>query len=163
MLERWPNITSAIIHDRLRENHKEFAAHYQTVRMYVTALREILGIPTEKAIRQYMEVTELSPGVQAQVDMGQMLMKDMYNKSVRIYLFTMVLSHSRKKFIYFQDRPYKAADFIEAHDIAFKYYGGRTDEIAYDQDRVMTVAENAGDLIITGKIPRSLLREKVEK
>jgi transposase len=149
LLERWPSITSAIIHDRLRENHADFKAHYQTVRMYVTALREILGIPTEKAIRQYTEVTELSPGAQAQVDMGQMLMKDMYNKSVRIYIFTMVMSHSRKKFVYFQDRPYKAADFIEAHDIAFRYYGGRTEEIAYDQDRVMTVAENAGDLIFT--------------
>jgi transposase len=81
--------------------------------------------------------------------MGQMLMKDMYNKSVRIYIFTMVMSHSRKKFVYFQDRPYKAADFIEAHDLAFKYFGGRTEEIAYDQDRVMTVSENAGDLIFT--------------
>jgi len=60
-----------------------------------------------------------------------------------------IMSHSRKKFVYFQDRPYKAADFIEAHDMAFKYYGGRTDEIAYDQDRVMMVAENAGDLIFT--------------
>ena len=117
--------------------------------MYVTALREVLGIPTEKSIRQYTEVTELSPGIQAQVDMGQKLMSDMYNKKVRIYIFTMVMSHSRKKFVCFQDRPYKAADFIEAHDRAFKYYGGRTDEIAYDQDRVMTVAENAGDLIFT--------------
>lgn len=25
LLETWPNITSAIIHDRLRENHKDFA------------------------------------------------------------------------------------------------------------------------------------------
>lgn len=32
---------------------------------------------------------------------------------------------------------------------AFKYYGGRTQEIVYDQDRVMTVSENAGDLILT--------------
>ena len=89
LLERWPSITSAIIDDRLRENHANFKAHYQTVRMYASALRELLGIATEKAIRQYTEVTELAPGVQAQADMGQMLMKDMYNKSVRIYIFTM--------------------------------------------------------------------------
>ena len=31
LLETWPNITSAIIHDRLRENRPEFSAHYQTV------------------------------------------------------------------------------------------------------------------------------------
>ena len=59
------------------------------------------------------------------------------------------MSHPRKKFVYFQGRRYKAADFIEAHDIAFKYYGGRSDEIAYGQDRVMAVGENAGDLIFT--------------
>lgn len=149
LLETYPNITSSIIHDRLRENHEGFEPHYQTVRIYVTGLREILGIPTAVQIRQYTEVSELAPGVQAQVDMGQMLMKDMYNKSVRIYIFSMVMSHSRKKFVSFQDHAYNALEFIEAHDMAFRYFGGRTDEIAYDQDRVMTVAENAGDLLFT--------------
>jgi hypothetical protein len=38
---------------------------------------------------------------------------------------------------------------VEAHDLAFRYFGGRTDEIVYDQDRVMMVAENAGDLLFT--------------
>jgi hypothetical protein len=61
----------------------------------------------------------------------------------------MVLSHSRKKFVHFQDLPYTASDFIGAHDLAFRYYGGRPEELVYDQDRVMTVSENAGDLILT--------------
>jgi hypothetical protein len=117
--------------------------------MYVTALRETLGIPTELKIRQYSEVAEQALGYQAQADMGQMLMKDMYGVSVRIYIFTMVMSHSRKKYVYIQDRPYNAQDFIEAHDKAFRYFGGRTEEIVYDQDRVMAVSENAGDLIFT--------------
>jgi len=149
LLETWPNITSAIIHDRLRENHKDFAPSYRSVSMYVTALREILGIPTGEKIRQFAEVAELPPGSQAQVDMGQKIMKDMFGKNVRIYIFTMVMSHSRKKFVSFRDHPYTAQDFIEAHDLAFRYFGGRTEEIVYDQDRVMTVAENAGDLIFT--------------
>ena len=149
LLETWPNITSAIIHDRLRENHVDFAPSYRSVSTYVTAMREILGIPTELKARQYAEVAELPPGQQSQVDMGQKVMRDMFNKSVRIYIFAMVVSHSRKKFVCFQDHPYTAQDFIEAHDLAFKYFGGRTDEIVYDQDRVMTVAENAGDLIFT--------------
>jgi len=149
LLETWPNITSAIIHDRLRENHEGFTPSYRSVRMYVTALRETLGIPTEVKIRQYAEVSELAPGKQAQVDIGQTVMKDMYGKSVRIYIFAMVMSHSRKKFVCFQDKPYHARDFIEAHDLAFRYYGGRPEELVYDQDRVMTVAENAGDLIFT--------------
>jgi len=149
LLETWPNITSAIIYDRLRENHEKFSPSYRSVSTYVTALRETLGIPTEVKIRQYTEVAELPPGAQAQVDMGQKVMPDMFNKNVRIYIFTMVLSHSRKKFVCFQDHPYNSQEFIQAHDLAFRYLGGRPDEIAYDQDRVMTVAENAGDLIFT--------------
>ena len=149
LLETWPNITSAIIHDRLRESHESFAPSYRSVSMYVTALRDLLGIPTEVKIRQYAEVAELPLGQQSQVDMGQKVMKDMFGKSVRVYIFAMVMSHSRKKFVCFQDRPYNALDFVEAHDLAFRYFGGRTREITYDQDRVMTVAENAGDLIFT--------------
>jgi len=127
-LETWPSITSAIIHDRLRENHTDFTPSYRSVSMYVTALRETLGIPTELKIRQYSEVSELPLGFQAQVDMGQMVMKDMFGKSVRIYIFAMVMSHSRKKFVCFQDHPYTARDFIEAHDLAFRCFGGRTDQ-----------------------------------
>jgi len=149
LIETWPHITSAIVHDRLRENHSDFKPSYPSVRLYVTAMREVLGIPTEKKIRQYTEVTELALGYQSQVDMGQMLMKDMFGVSVRIYIFTMVMSNSRKKFVYFSDRAYNAEDFIKAHDMAFRYFGGRTEEVVYDQDRVMMVSENAGDLLYT--------------
>jgi transposase len=149
LLETWPNITSAIIHDRLRENHDDYMVSYSSVSKYVTSLREVLGIPTELQIRQYTEVAELPMGKQAQVDMGQKVMKDMYGKSVRIYVFMMVMSHSRKKYVCFQDHPYTAQDFVEAHDMAFRYFGGRPEEIVYDQDRVMSVSENAGDLLFT--------------
>ena len=148
-LETYPNITSAIIHDHLRERNETFKPSYRSVRLYVTALREELGIPTEVKIRQYTEVTEQPAGFQAQVDMGQKVMTDPFGKKVRIYIFAMVISLSRKKFVYFQEHPFNALEFIEAHDMAFKYYGGRTEEIVYDQDRVMAVSENAGDLILT--------------
>jgi len=148
-LEAYPNITSAIMYDHLRERHEGFKASYRSVHLYVTALREELGIPTEVKIRQYTEVTETAPGFQAQVDMGQMVMPDSFGKRLKVYIFAMVMSLSRKKYVYFQDHPFNAREFVAAHDLAFKYYGGRTEEIVYDQDRVMAVAENAGDLILT--------------
>jgi hypothetical protein len=94
-------------------------------------------------------VAELPMGFQAQVDMGEKAMRDFYGKSVKVYIFAMVLSHCRKKFVYFQDHRFNAQEFVAAHDLAFRYYGGRTTEIVYDQDRVMAVSENAGDLILT--------------
>ena len=66
-LEAHPNITSAIIYDHLRENHVDFKPSYRSVRLYASALREELGIPTEVKIRQYSEVAEQPPGYQAQV------------------------------------------------------------------------------------------------
>ena len=150
-LETHKEITASIIDDNLREKHAGFEPSYRSVRLYVANLREELGFPSPKKIRQYCEVEELPVGFQAQVDMGQKSMEDVYGNRVKVYIFAMVMSCSRKKFVYFQDRPFTTDDFIKAHDLAFRYYGGRTTEIVYDQDRVMTVSENAGDLILTEK------------
>ena len=100
-------------------------------------------------IREYSEVSSQRLGYQAQVDLGQKVMKDMYGVSVKIYIFAMVLSNSRKKFVCFQDRAYTSEDFVKAHDMAFRYYGGRPKEIVNDQDRVLAVSENSGDIILT--------------
>ena len=148
-LTEYPAITSAIIDDRLREQYADFPASYRSVRRFVSELREELGIPTPVTIRQYVEVAEQPPGFQMQVDMGEKTMRDFYGKKVKVYVFAMVLSHCRKKFVYFQDHKFNAQDFVYAHDLAFRYFGGRATEIVYDQDRVLAVAENAGDILYT--------------
>lgn len=119
------------------------------MRLYVANLREELGLPQRKAIRQFVEVAELPPGLQAQVDMGEQKLTDMYGKTVKVYIFAMVMSHLRKRFAVLQDHRFNAQKFVAAHDLAFRYFGGRTIEIVYDQDRVMSVSENAGDLVLT--------------
>lgn len=146
-----PMITSAIIDDNLREKFPEFGPSYRSVRLYVCQLRESEGIPTPLKIRQYAETEELPLGLQAQVDMGQKTMTNSFGSRVKIYIFAMVLSNSRHKFVYFQDHPFNTDEFIKAHDLAFRFYGGRTAQIVYDQDRVMVVDENAGDIIFTEK------------
>ena len=120
-LQTHPSITSAIIYDHLKERHGLFKPSYGSVRLYVRVMREELGIPSPRKIRQYMEVEEKPAGHQAQVDMGQMIMSDPYGKRIKIYIFAMVMSLSRKKYVYFQDHPFNGAEFIEAHDRAFKY------------------------------------------
>jgi len=150
-IKQYTEITGGIIHDHLLEEYSEFSASTRTVREYVAMLREELGLPRTVKIRQYSEVAEQPMGFQAQVDMGEKAMRDFYGKQVKVYIFAMVLSHSRKKFVFFQDHKFNAEEFVFAHDLAFRYYGGRTTEIVYDQDRVMAVTENAGDLILTEK------------
>lgn len=148
-LEEYPEITSAIIDSKLRMTYVDFEPSYRSVRLYVANLREELGLPQMKTVRQFREVAELPPGVQAQVDMGEQKMTDMHGKQVKVYIFAMVMSHSRKKYAVLQDHKFNAQEFVSAHDMAFGYFGGRTTEIVYDQDRVMTVSENAGDLMLT--------------
>jgi len=148
-LQTHREITSAIIFDNLLEDYEDFEPSYRSVRRYVAMLRESEGIPSPAKIRQYMEVLELPMGFQAQVDLGFKTMKDMYGKSIKVYIFAMVLSCSRYKYICYQLDPFTAKTFCEAHDRAFKYLGGRPVEIVYDQDRVMVVSENGGDIIFT--------------
>jgi len=148
-LEQYPEITGAIIDSKLRLAFSDFEPSYRSVRLYVARLREELGLPVMRAVRQFSEVAELGPGVQAQVDMGEQKLPDMYGRQVKVYLFAMVMSHSRKRYAVLQDHKFSAQEFVAAHDLAFRYFGGRTDEIVYDQDRVMAVSENAGDLVLT--------------
>jgi transposase len=148
-LKTHPEITSAIIYDNLREDYTEFFPSYRSVRLYVSYLREKEGIPAPIKIRQYGENAELPFGYQAQVDMGQKTMKDVTGKRVKIYVFAMVLSSSRYKYTFFQLEPFNSKTFVEAHDRAFRYLGGRPSEIVYDQDRIMVVSENGGDIIYT--------------
>lgn len=148
-IRQHPEITGAILHDHLMEAYPELVVSARSVREFTALLREELGLPSLTKVRQYQEVAELPPGMQAQVDMGEKVMRDFYGKVVKVYIFAMVMSHSRKKFVCFQDHKFNAQEFVNAHDLAFRYFGGRTTEIAYDQDRVMAVSENAGDLILT--------------
>lgn len=60
-----------------------------------------------------------------------------------------VLAHSRYKFMYWLNRPFQVVDAIQGHELAFEYFGGRTEELIHDQDRLIAVVENAGDLILT--------------
>lgn len=39
--------------------------------------------------------------------------------------------------------------YTGCHEKEFEFYGGMTEEIVYDQDKLMIVSENGGDIIYT--------------
>jgi len=51
------------------------------------------------------------------------------------------------KFVYFSPDPFTTKTAIKAHNYAFRYFGGRTQTILYDLDRVYVVSENLGNII----------------
>ena len=85
---------------------------------------------------------------EAQVDFGQFKMKDMYDRNIRVYFFCMVLSYSRMRFVYFSREPFCTKTAVDAHKYAFRYFGGRTQTILYDQDRLFVISEKYGNIIL---------------
>ena len=68
---------------------------------------------------------------------------------LKVYFFVMVLSRSRYKYVWFSTKPFNTAMTVYAHELAFRYYGGRPKKVLYDQDKVLLHDENLGDLILT--------------
>src|SRR5699024_5976129 len=53
------------------------------------------------------------------------------------------------KYAEWLDRPFTTEDVIKAHENAFEYLGGVPHELVYDQDSLIVVSENGGDLVLT--------------
>ncbi|WP_254777621.1 IS21 family transposase [Paenibacillus naphthalenovorans] len=148
-LREYSDLSAAQIWDWLKEHHPEIEVGESTVRSYVRLLRKMYGIPKETQQRQYEAIPDPPMGEQMQVDFGETKMKNLQGNLVKCWFITFVLSHSRQKFVHWQDRPFITKDVIDAHELAFAFYGGMTKEIIYDQDHLLLTSENYGDLILT--------------
>lgn len=144
-----PDMSSAQLYDWLKERHGDAKLSDRTLRLYVAHLRLEYNIPKRENFRQYEALEDPPMGYQAQVDMGQIWLKKADGKRTQVYCFAMVLSHSRYKFVYWTDRPFTTQMFMDAHNKAFAYFEGKPKEIVYDQDKVLAVSENSGDIIYT--------------
>jgi len=149
-LEKYPDTKAAQMHDWLKEHYPGFPeVTPKTVYNFVMWVRQRHNIPIPDPQREFCIVEELPWGQQAQADFGEYNMRDGQGKRVKVYFFTMVLSRSRYKFVYHSLTPFTSALTIYAHIKAFEYFGGITREIVYDQDKVLLVNENLGNLILT--------------
>lgn len=148
-IREFNDISTAQIYDWLQERYEVLHFKDRTLRWYVNKLRKDYNMPKATRNRQYVEVPEMPIGYQAQVDFGQTWQYKPDGSRIKLYCFAMVLSHSRFKFVYWLDKPFTTTTFIEAHDRAFEYFKGMPKEIVYDQDRVLAVDENFGDVIYT--------------
>ena len=151
-LDYCSDASSSQIHDWLKEHYADFPdVAPKTVFNFVQWVRQKHNIPKIKQTREFFLVEELPYGKQAQVDFGEYNMRNGKGKRVKVYFFTMVLSRSRYKFVYFSQSPFTTSLAITAHQKAFEYFGGIPEEIVYDQDSVFIHDENKGDLILTEK------------
>ena len=152
-LHRYPSMTSAQVYDWLRE-HYELTISERAVRRYVGRLRREHGIVKTMQPREYESVDELPIGHQMQIDFGEKSMRTPGGQYVKVYFVGVVLSHSRYKWGYFLDRPFTSVDLVNCLDICFAHLGGTTHELVFDQDSIVSVSENHGDIIYTYEFER---------
>ncbi|WP_343073203.1 helix-turn-helix domain-containing protein [Salicibibacter cibi] len=148
-LSEHPDLSASQIHDWLFERHSNLKVGESTVRLYVNELRETYNIPKTAEARDFQSLPDPPMGEQAQVDFGHTVQKTADGKEMKLTFITFVLSHSRYKFVEWLDRPFTTKDVINCHEKAFHAFGGMPYEIVYDQDALLVVSENAGDLILT--------------
>lgn len=151
-LKDCPEASAAQVHDWLKEHFKDLVkVNEKTVFNFVLHIRNKYGIPKPFDHRDFEQVEELPYGKQAQADFGEYNMTTEDGERRKVYFFSMVLSRSRQKHVVFSERPFNTLTAIDAHEKCFQYFMGVPEQIVYDQDKLMLVDENKGNLILTGE------------
>ena len=149
-LEDCPEASAAQVHDWLKEHYDDLInVNEKTVFNFVLSLRQKHGIAKPFSCRDYAQVEELPYGKQAQVDFGEFNMTTEYGNRKKVYFFSMVLSRSRQKFVVFRDSPFTTQAVIVAHEKCFQFFQGMPEQLVYDQDKLILVDENKGNLVLT--------------
>ena len=144
----YPDISASQVCDWLKENYNQHFSD-RTVSRYVKELREEFNLRKHPHARSYEAIPELPMGKQVQVDFGETYLKNAKGKKVKVYAAAFLLSHSRYMYVDLQSRPFTSVDLTGACFRCFNYFGGMPIEMVFDQDSILCVSENAGDIIYT--------------
>ncbi len=162
-LEAYPCMTAAQVRDWLEEKY-QLDASDRTVRRFVGRLREQHGLTRQtEPRREYEAVEELPKGQQLQMDFGEKSVRCAYSsRYVKLYFVVFTLSYSRYMWGIFQERPFTSADLVRELYGCFNYFGGKPRQLVYDQDSIIVVSENDGDIIHTQAFTAFLAESKLE-
>ena len=147
-LREYPGMTAAQVRDWLKEHYGEDYSE-RTVSRYVQGLREKYQLNKHEQGRDYAAVPELPMGQQVQVDFGEKVLKTVKGGSKKVYIAAFLLSHSRYKYVEAQGRPLTSEDLVGISHRCFAFFGGMPQELVFDQDSIVCVSENAGDILYT--------------
>jgi len=138
-------LEKAAVYDYLEEICGNLPATERSFRNYITYLTDTGQLIFNGNPRRYHPVEELPYGKQMQIDFGEYQTKD----GLKLYIFGAVLSASRYKYCGFQTAHFTTLDLINHLLDCFEYMGGMPEELVIDQDAVMVLKENCGDIIYT--------------
>lgn len=143
LLGDFPGLSAVKILRKLKERHPELEVSGRTARRYIGRLKETV---TLKQKRLYEPVLDMEPGVQCQVDGGEMRGVLVGGIESVVYFVVFVLSYSRLMYVGLSREPVDTASFIRMHDEAFRYFGGHPEECVYDQAKLVVINEQYREL-----------------
>ena len=142
LLGRFPGLSAVKVLRKLKERHPELGVSDRSARRYIKALKETVSLRQKR----YYEPVESPPGVQCQVDGGELRGLSVGGEATTVHFVVFVLSYSRLMYVGLSPRPIDAATFIRLHDAAFRYFGGRPEECVYDQTKLVVLHEQYREL-----------------
>ncbi len=161
-LRTYPEVTAAQIHDWLKEKYNLQLAE-NSVRRYIRILRIEYDIKPAASEREYEAILDPPMGLQMQVDIGSISVENIRTRRYqKLYCIGFVLSHSRYKYGVWFPSPPEAQDMINAIRSCFEWMGGKPKELVFDQDRLIAVNENYGDIIYTKEFETFRQNEKLD-
>ncbi len=148
-LQQYPDMSASQVMDWLEEHYPDDQFRERTVRRFVTWLRKEHFIFKTVSERQYQAVPDPPMGKQMQIDFGETTVRKSTGGFIKLYGMGTVLSRSRYKYAEWSDKPLNTATFIQMLGHCFDYIGGVPEELVFDQDKLVAVSENYGDIIYT--------------
>jgi transposase len=128
------NFCAQVLFQELRA--QGYAHGYASVMRWVRPLRE-----EERRLEEATVRFETGPGKQAQVDWGSTRVL-IGERPERVHLFVLTLGYSRR--LYARAYPdERLVSLLNAHERAFAHFGGRTEEILYDNPRTIVLRRDA--------------------
>ena len=138
LLQTYPNLSAVKVMRKLKEKIDSLAVSDRSVRRYIQALKDEINF---KQPRYYEPVVDMVPGVQCQVDGGELRGVMIGGKETTVYFMVFVLSYSRLMHVSLSARPIDTQTLIYQHDAAFRYFGGMPQECVYDQTKLVVIHE----------------------
>jgi transposase len=138
-------LNMAAVYDHLVERHGKLPYTEKTLRNYIRYLRENGTLVLSDRVRMFTKVPELRFGKQLQVDFGEYECES----GLKLWIFSAVLSASRYKYMAFGSRAFRTLDVIGHLLDCFAHLGGLVEELVIDQDALLVVSENSGEIIYT--------------
>lgn len=138
LLQAYPKLSAVKVLRKLRAKDEGLDVSERSVRRYIKELKKTVSF---KQTRYYEPILDMVPGVQCQVDGGELRGVLINGVATTVYLMVFVLSYSRLMHVSVSDRPINTDMLIQQHDAAFRYFGGRPEECVYDQTKLVVISE----------------------